>query len=269
MIFCVAKIAPLPAPHPQKKLFLGARSICEEGEYTYLRVFHEVVFFNLALLSFIHFRENTVALLITLGAAPGALTDPSPEFPLGRTPADLASANGYKGISGFLAESSLTAHLASLTMTDQKVDSSLEDSIYRAVQTIKERVATPGDDGDGSDLSLKDSLAAVRNATQAAGRIHQVFRMQSFQRKQISSSDDESLLTDERVLSLISYKIQKPGQTDELVHSAAIRIQKKFRGWKQRKEFLIIRERVVKIQVHLLVSLWSRCRASALSFFHE
>ena len=132
---------------------------------------------------------------------------------------------------------------------------------------MKERVATPGDDGDGSDLPLKDSLAALRNATQAAGRIHQVFRMQSFQRKQINDSvDDESLLEDERVLSLISSKIQKPGQTDELAHSAAIRIQKKFRGWTKRKEFLIIRERIVKIQVCFLLSFWCH---SAFDFFYE
>lgn len=180
------------------------------------------------------------------------MTDPSPEFPLGRTPADLASANGYKGISGYLAESSLTAHLASLTVNDQKLDSSLEDSIVKAVQTVKDRVATPGNDSDGSDLPLKDSLAALCNATQAAGRIHQVFRMQSFQRKQIGdSTDDESLLEDERVLSLISSRLKKPGHADEQAHSAAIRIQKKFRGYTKRKEFLIIRERIVKIQAHV------------------
>ncbi|WVZ70818.1 hypothetical protein U9M48_019455 [Paspalum notatum var. saurae] len=50
-------------------------------------------------------RERTVVALIALGAAPGALTDPTPDFP-GITPADLASANSQRGISGFLAESS-------------------------------------------------------------------------------------------------------------------------------------------------------------------
>ncbi|KAM0863251.1 hypothetical protein ACQ4PT_044732 [Festuca glaucescens] len=45
-------------------------------------------------------RERTVVALIALGAAPGALTDPTLDFP-GSTPADLASANGHRGISGF------------------------------------------------------------------------------------------------------------------------------------------------------------------------
>ncbi|KAK9677629.1 hypothetical protein RND81_11G156700 [Saponaria officinalis] len=197
-------------------------------------------------------REETVALLVALGAASGALTDPSPEFPLGRTAADLASANGFKGISGFLAEHSLTAHLETLTVSERNLHGTLESSISKAVQTIRQKVATPST-CDGSDLSLKDSLEAVRNATQAAGRIHQVFRMQSLQRKQNSDSigNDESLLTDERLLSLISSKVHKPGHPDQLVHSAAVQIQKKYRGWKKRKEFLIIRERVVKIQAHV------------------
>ncbi|XP_074312987.1 calmodulin-binding transcription activator 2 isoform X2 [Silene latifolia] len=198
-------------------------------------------------------REKTVALLVSLGAFSGAVIDPSPEFPLGRTAADLASANGYKGISGFLAEHSLTAHLETLTMGDQKVDATLANSIGKAVQTLREKMATPAYEGDGSDLPLKDSLAAVRNATQAAGRIHQVYRMQSFQRKQISDTggDDESLLMDERVLSLLSSRIPKHGNSDQLVHSAAVQIQKKYRGWKKRREFLIIRERVVRIQAHV------------------
>ncbi|PPS07499.1 hypothetical protein GOBAR_AA13150 [Gossypium barbadense] len=125
--------------------------------------------------------ERTVAILVSVGAAPGALTDPSPEFPLARTPADLASANGHKGISGFLAESSLTSYLSSLTMDDQK----------EAVQTVSDRIATSVNYNDAQDiLSLKDSITAVCNATQAADRIHQMFRMQSFQWKQLRESSD-------------------------------------------------------------------------------
>ncbi|GMH13547.1 hypothetical protein Nepgr_015388 [Nepenthes gracilis] len=194
-------------------------------------------------------REKTVALLVSLGAASGALTDPSPEFPLGRTPADLALSNGYKGISGFLAESSLTTHLASLAVNDRNMNGAVEDSITKAVLAISEKTATQGYEGDPS---LKDSLAAVCNATQAASRIHQVYRMQSFQRKQIGKyAGNEPGLADERILSLISAKTHKHGPVDEQAHTAAVQIQKKYRGWKKRKEFLIIRQRVVKIQAHV------------------
>ncbi|XP_038683522.1 calmodulin-binding transcription activator 2-like isoform X2 [Tripterygium wilfordii] len=195
-------------------------------------------------------REQTVAALISLGAAPGALTDPSPEFPLARTPADLASCNGHKGISGFLAEVSLTSYFSSLTMKDPKEDGAQEVSGTKAVQTVAERTATPVNYGDVPDvLSLKDSLTAVCNATQAANRIHQVFRLQSFQRKQITEYEDHEFgLSDELALSVVAAKSRKPEGMD---HSAAIHIQKKFRGWKKRKEFLIIRQRIVKIQAHV------------------
>ncbi|KAL5175629.1 Calmodulin-binding transcription activator 2 [Glycine soja] len=195
-------------------------------------------------------RERTVAFLISLGAAPGALTDPCPEHPSGRTPADLASANGHKGIAGYLAESSLSAHLTTL---DLNRDAG-ENSGAKVVQRLQNIAQVNDLDGLSYELSLKDSLAAVCNATQAAARIHQVFRMQSFQRKQLKEYDDDKLgLSDERALSLIKMNVKshKSGPRDEPVHAAAIRIQNKFRSWKGRREFLMIRQRIVKIQAHV------------------
>ena len=202
-------------------------------------------------------RERSVAVLVSMGAAAGALTDPSPAFPSGRTAADLASSDGHKGISGFLGESLLTSHLAKLTMDDPNEDGRKETSGVKAVQTVSERSATPLLYGDMADaLCLKDTLTAVRNATQAADRIHQVFRMQSFQRKQLAQyeDDDEFGLSDQQALSLLASRTYKSGQGEGLANAAAIQIQKKFRGWKKRKEFLIIRQRIVKIQVTILLS---------------
>ena len=197
-------------------------------------------------------RERTVAVLVSKDADSGALTDPSPAFPSGRTPSDLASGNGHKGISGFLGEPLLTSRLVSLTMDDQYKVGKQEISGMKVVQTVSEQTATCVLYGDMPDaLCLKDSLTAVRNAMQAADRIHQVFRMQSFQRKQLHQfEDDEFGLSDPRALSLVASKAGKSGQGDGLANGAAIQIQKKFRGWKKRKEFLIIRQRIVKIQVH-------------------
>ncbi|XP_014516371.1 calmodulin-binding transcription activator 2 [Vigna radiata var. radiata] len=198
-------------------------------------------------------RERTVAVLVSMGAATAAVTDPCPEFPEGRTASDLASSNGHKGISGFLAESLLTSHLELLTMEESK-DGRKEISGMKAVQTVSERTATPVLYGDIPDvICLKDSLNAVRNATQAADRIHQVYRMQSFQRKQLAKHDhdDEFGLSDQQALSLLASRMSKSGQGEGLASAAAIQIQKKFRGWKKRKEFLIIRQRIVKIQAHV------------------
>lgn len=136
-------------------------------------------------------------------------------------------------------------------MNDAKEGGAAEISGIKAVKTFSERIATPGSYSDMSDaLSLKDSLTAVTNATQAADRIHQMFRMQSFDRRQLTEYDtDEFGMPDERAISLIASKSHKVGPVNGYTHTAAIQIQKKFRGWKKRKEFLIIRQRIVKIQV--------------------
>ncbi|KAL6517638.1 hypothetical protein OROMI_033339 [Orobanche minor] len=190
-------------------------------------------------------REEAVATLVSLGAAPGALTDPSTECPLARTPADLASFSGHKGISGFLAESSLTTQLTNLGVDDPKKG---------GVSDVSERLAFPTSEGDVPDtLSLKDSLAAVCNATQTAARIHQIFRIQSFQRKQFIEhcGCDELFFQDEHAISHVAArKSSGLGRSSRMSNAAAVRIQKKFRGWKKRKEFLLIRQKVVKIQAH-------------------
>ncbi|CAN6300696.1 unnamed protein product [Urochloa humidicola] len=192
-------------------------------------------------------RERTVGVLIANGAAAGALTDPTSEFRSGRSPADLASANGHKGIAGFLAESALTSHLSALTIRESK-DSTVEVCGLPAVEDLT-GINSAQLTGENSHAeSLEGSLSAVRKSTQAAARIFQAFRVESFHRKKVVEyGDDDCGLSDERTLSLVSLK----GQHDPHLHSAAVRIQNKFRGWKGRKEFMIIRQRIVKLQAHV------------------
>ncbi|GKV52568.1 hypothetical protein SLEP1_g59145, partial [Rubroshorea leprosula] len=194
-------------------------------------------------------RERAVASLISLGAAPGAVTDPSSKYPIGRAPAELASANGHKGIAGYLAECSLSAHLSSLNLDNQ--DGHAAEGA-KAVQEFSERTAIPFSLDNTSDaLTLKDSLAAVRNANIAFSRIHQVNQVHSFQKKQLKEyGDDKFGMSDERALSLLAVKSYKPGRKDKYAHAAATRIQSIFRGWKDRKQFMMIREKIVKIQAH-------------------
>lgn len=174
-------------------------------------------------------------MLVALGAAPGVLTDPVPRYPLGQTPADLASMSGHKGIAGYLAESSLSTHLSSLAL--EKLEAEIGSG------TLQDVV-------DG--LPLKESLAAVCNAAQAAARIYQVFRVQSFQKKALKEyRDGKFRMSEEKALSLITIKSNKAGE--EPANAAAIRIQKKFRGWKGRRDFLMLRQRIVKIQVRFLM----------------
>ncbi|XP_031256244.1 LOW QUALITY PROTEIN: calmodulin-binding transcription activator 3-like [Pistacia vera] len=199
-------------------------------------------------------RERTVASLISLGAAAGALSDPNPKYPSGQTPADLAFAGGHKGIAGYLAESDLSdlsSRLSSITI-EQKGGKASEFSGANAVPTVSHRSPAPMTDEDlRYGLSMKDSLAAVCKATQAAAHIHQVFRVQSFQKKQLKYGEDAFGISDERALLLVAVKSHKAGHHDEPVHAAAVRIQNKFRSWKGRKDFLTIRRQIVKIQAHI------------------
>ncbi|VAH27866.1 unnamed protein product [Triticum turgidum subsp. durum] len=196
-------------------------------------------------------RERTVGALITNGAAAGALTDPTPHFLSGRTPADLASDNGHKGIAGFLAESALTSHLSALTLKEAKGCNVEEICGSIEADGFAEPSSAQLSRQDSQAESLKDSLSAVRKSTLAASKIFQAFRVESFHRKKVVEyGDDDCGLSDERTLSLVSLKNTKSGQND-MPHSAAVRIQNKFRGWKGRKEFMIIRQKIIKIQAHI------------------
>ncbi|KAJ0082787.1 hypothetical protein Patl1_12393 [Pistacia atlantica] len=75
-------------------------------------------------------------------------------------------------------------------------------------------------------LSMKDSLAAVCKATQAAARIHQVFRVQSFQKKKLKEYGEDAFgISDEHALSLVAVKSHKAGHHDEPVHAAAAHVR--------------------------------------------
>ncbi|KAK7852265.1 calmodulin-binding transcription activator 2 [Quercus suber] len=193
-------------------------------------------------------RERTVAFLVSLGADPAALVDPCSKYPSGRTAADLASANGHKGIAGYLAKSHLNSHLSSLTLETGEGNAA-GISGAKAVETVSERSATPVSDRD-LPYSLKDSLAAVCNASQAFARIHEDSRVKSFQKKQLKECGDGKFgMSDAQALSLLALRTNKSGKHDLPVHAAAaIRIQSKFRSWKGRREFLIIKQRMVEIQ---------------------
>ncbi|KAL3524770.1 hypothetical protein ACH5RR_013142 [Cinchona calisaya] len=173
-------------------------------------------------------RERTVAFLISSGASPGAFTYPALKYPLGRTPADLASSNGHKGIAGYLDESALSFHLSLIKVEDDKDDSN-EVSRVNVLQRASEQTVSDIVDGDLPGLSLKDSLATVHNATETHSRIHQVFGVLSFERNEKNGYGDSKLgMSEERAFSLCSRKTKTAGQNDELVHVAATRIQNKF-----------------------------------------
>lgn len=184
-------------------------------------------------------REKMVAELVASGAFTGAVTDPNHEDPNGKTPASIAAASGHKGLAGYLSEVSLTSHPS--LQSETSINST-------DIEPEKDNLVT------NEDLSLKDTLAAVRNATQAAARIQSAFRAHSFRKRQQKepagySSGDEYGMRPSQIagLSLASKLTFKNGND----HNAALSIQKKYRGWKGRKDYLALRQKVVKIQAHV------------------
>ncbi|XP_015061240.1 calmodulin-binding transcription activator 4-like isoform X1 [Solanum pennellii] len=199
-------------------------------------------------------REKMVASLIASGAFAGAVTDPSSQDPFGKTAASIASSCGHKGVAGYLSEVALTSHLTSLTLEECDVSKGTAD--IEAEQTIS-NITTTSPVTHEDQLSLKDTLDAVRNAAQAAARIQSAFRAHSFRKRRLreaahvaTTCRDEYCILSNDVLGLsAASKLAFRNVRD--YNSAALSIQRKYRGWKGRKDFLVFRQKVVKIQAHV------------------
>ncbi|KAM7269197.1 hypothetical protein ACFE04_024694 [Oxalis oulophora] len=193
-------------------------------------------------------REKMVAALMASGASAGALTDPSTNDRTGKTAASIADSSGHKGLAGYLSEVALTSHLDSLTLEESELHKSLAQvEAEKTVNSVSNKNLGNGDD----QVSLKDTLAAVRNAAQAAARIQAAFRAHSFRRRRQrvgTDSEDEYGLNPDDMKALAALSKLRNARD---YNSAAVSIQKKYRGYKGRKDFLAFRQKVVKIQAHV------------------
>ncbi|XP_062207927.1 calmodulin-binding transcription activator 4-like isoform X2 [Phragmites australis] len=189
-------------------------------------------------------REEMVAVLLAEGAAAGALSHPTSEDPAAKTPASIASAYGFEGLSAFLSEAQLTTHLHSL---ESKGNENCKDlasggGITSAVDRILNK-STHAHGGTDDQLALKDSLGATRNAVQAAGRIQAAFRVFSFRKKQEMALQNRNSC----ILSIGETVAVSYGRLER----AALSIQKNFRCWRKRNEFLKLRKNAIKIQARV------------------
>lgn len=202
-------------------------------------------------------REKIIALLLAADAAPGALTDPTPTDPTGRTASDLAASSGHNGIAGYLGEAIVTSHLSSLNLHESEMSKvSAAVAGDQAIDTLSEK-STAVDASLGItdyELSLRDSLAAVRNAAQAEARITATFRAYSFLKKreiQDSGLNEFGMLEEEARAFAAAQTSQRAYPGHEKSNLAATQIQCKYRGWKVRSDFLALKRQVVKIQAHV------------------
>ncbi|KAM0951240.1 putative IQ motif, EF-hand binding, ankyrin repeat-containing domain-containing protein [Dioscorea sansibarensis] len=200
-------------------------------------------------------REEAVVQLIRLGTAPGAVQDPTSASPGGQTAADLASSRGHKGIAGYLAEADLTTHLSAITLKDSAMDNFPVDlAAKKAIEAVRARSIVPADGKKDEQILFHGSLAAVWKSAQAAARIQSAFRVRSFRHRQLMRPKDEKpeIPNEAIIASSLSSKLQKLNHySDALRAAAAVKIQRKYWGWRGRTDFLKIRNRIVKIQAHV------------------
>ncbi|GLU08470.1 hypothetical protein SLE2022_253820 [Rubroshorea leprosula] len=185
-----------------------------------------------------HGREKMVAHLLSAGAKPNYVTDPTPENPGGCTAADVAVMKGYEGLAAYLSEKALVKQFEEMAIAGNvsgKLQTSTADVI--SAENITE-----------DELYLKETLAAYRTAADAAARIQVAIREHSLKVRtklvQFSNPEDEARNI------IAAMRIQHAFRNFETRKkmAAAARIQHGFRGWKIRREFLNMRRQAIKIQ---------------------
>lgn len=183
-------------------------------------------------------REKMVGALLSAGAKPNLVTDPTSENPGGCTAADLAAKRGFEGLAAYLSEKALVQQFEDMKIAGN-VGGSLETHTYET--------ANPSNITE-DELYLKDTLAAYRTAADAAARIQVAYRENTLKQraKAVNFSNPE---TEARYI-VAAMRIQHAFRNYELRKqmAAAARIQYRFRTWKLRQEFLNMRRKVIKIQ---------------------
>ena len=183
-----------------------------------------------------------VAVLLSAGAKPNLVTDPTPDNPGGSTAADFAFMKGHDGLAAYLSEKALVEQFK-----DMRMAGNASGSI-----DIRSNYAANSENLSEEELYLKDTLAAYRTAADAAARIQAAFRENSL--KQKTKAVQYSITEAEARGIIAALKIQhafRNYETKKKIQAAA-RIQYRFRTWKMRQEFLSLRRQAIKIQVNPL-----------------
>ncbi|KAL0376377.1 UNVERIFIED_CONTAM: Calmodulin-binding transcription activator 5 [Sesamum calycinum] len=194
--------------------------------------------FELTLQNRLQEWEKMVATLLSAGAKPNLVTDPTSQNPKGRSAHELASENGYDGLAAYLAEKALVAQFDEMT---------LAGNVSGPLQTTTNETVNPGNFSE-EELYLKDTLAAYRTAADAAARIQAAFREHSLKvRTKVVESSNPELEARTIVAAMkIQHAFRKYETRKKM--AAAARIQHRFRTWKIRNEFLNLRRQAIKIQ---------------------
>ncbi|KAG1371335.1 Calmodulin-binding transcription activator CBT [Cocos nucifera] len=188
-------------------------------------------------------REKMVAALLSAGANPSLVTDPTPEFPGGCIAADLASNQGYEGLAAYLAEKGLTAHFQAMSLSGNISAPLLPSSTNQlSSENIYPENLTE------QELCLRESLAAYRNAADAADRIQAAFRERALKQQTKAVQLVKPEIEAARIVAALKIQHAFRNYSRRRMMKAAARIQSHFRTWKTRRHFLNMRKHAIKIQ---------------------
>ncbi|KAI3974640.1 hypothetical protein MKX01_029630 [Papaver californicum] len=84
-------------------------------------------------------RKEMVAVLLSEGADPSLVTDPTSEFPGGFTAADIASRNGHEGVAAYLAEKGLTTQLMLMSISENKSEQLYASNLCSGQNELKKK----------------------------------------------------------------------------------------------------------------------------------
>ncbi|XP_058083699.1 calmodulin-binding transcription activator 6 isoform X2 [Magnolia sinica] len=182
-------------------------------------------------------RERMVAVLLSAEANPSLVTDPTPKCPGGYTAADLASIGGHDGLAAYLAEKGLLAHFQAMSISGNITGT------LQASTTDLDKLENLNEE----ELCMKDSLAAYRNAADAAARIQVALRENAL-KVRTKAVQLEKLDCEEYIIAALKIQHAFRNYNARKRMAAAVRIQHRFRTWKIRREFLNMRRQVIKIQ---------------------
>ncbi|KAL2338968.1 hypothetical protein Fmac_013414 [Flemingia macrophylla] len=183
-------------------------------------------------------REKMVATLLSVGAKPNLVTDPTPQNPGGCTAADLAYMRGHDGLAAYLSEKSIVQHFNDMSLAGNisgSLEASTNDPVNSANLTEEQQ-------------NLKDTLTAYQTTAEAAARIHAAFREHSLKlrTKAVMSSSPE--VEAREIVAVMKIQHAFRNYETKKMMAAAARIQHTFRTWKIRKDFLNMRRHAIKIQ---------------------
>ncbi|KAI3972260.1 hypothetical protein MKW92_016495 [Papaver armeniacum] len=223
--------------------------------------------------------KEMVAVLLSEGADPSLVTDPTSQFPGGCTAADIASRNGHEGIAAYLAKQGLITQFMLMSVSENKSG---------PLQTQKSYSVDPGNLSE-EQLCQKDAFDTYEISTDVASRIQEAFwkDLVSKTKSMTIQDTDEDYVTNADLASLSLHSsllypeaILHAELLTEVCHTvaamefhrafciymiwkmmkAASRIQHQFLTWRIRKDFLNNRLQVVKLQLVQSNLKWNQAR---------